>query len=224
MAEDEAGPRRRRKAARPQEIAAAALEVFAERGFAAARLDDVAARAGVSKGTLYLYFPGKEELFKAVVRETLVPHLARLEAMGMATDGPVLPLLERFLGELGRTLATSRLGAIPKLVLAEAQNFPEIARFYADEVIARGLAALGRLVERGIERGELRPVDVPATVPCIVAPLLLLALFKSSLQPFARPELLPVEAVVGAHLELLRRGLGAHAEDGGPEDGRSGDG
>jgi AcrR family transcriptional regulator len=219
MAEEAAAPRRRRKAARPQEIVAAALEVFAERGFAAARLDDVAARAGVSKGTLYLYFPGKEDLFKAVVRETLLPQLARLEAMGRAADGPVLPLLERFLAELGRVIATSRAGAIPKLVLAEAQNFPEIARFYVDEVIARGLGALGRLVERGIARGELRPVDVAATVPCLVAPLLLLALFRNSLEPFAPPDLLPAEAVVRAHLGLLRRGLGARPEDGRPDGG-----
>lgn len=210
-----AGPqppsRQRRKEARPQEILEAALAVFARKGFAATRLDEVAARAGIGKGTLYLYFSSKEELFKAVVRETLLPHLARLEAVSAAGGGPVLPLIERFLVELAQRIeardGTDGLAAIPRLVLAEAQSFPEIARFYAEEVIARGLAALGGLLERGIRAGELRPVDVPATLPCLLAPLLLAALFESSLRPAAPTALPPATAIIAAHLALLRHGL-----------------
>src|SRR5579863_5082118 len=120
----------RRKEARPGEILDAALACFAERGFAATRLDDVARRAGITKGTLYLYFPNKEELFKAVIRETLVPELIRLGTASGA--GPAVPSIDGMIADFQR-LAASPIGAIPKLVLGEAANFPEIARFYLDE-------------------------------------------------------------------------------------------
>ena len=199
---------RRRKEARPDEILAAALASFAERGFAATRLDDVAARAGISKGTLYLYFNGKEELFEAVVRAALVPNLERLEALSATFDGPSAQLLERLLLTIAGVV-DSQVGAIPKLVIAEAGNFPELARFYLDEVVRRGLRLIGTIVRRGIGRGEFRPIDVDHAVFCVIAPMLLAALWKRSLEPHDEAPL-DAQALAQAQLDLVLRGLEAH--------------
>jgi AcrR family transcriptional regulator len=201
---------RRRKEARPDEILAAALASFAERGFAATRLEDVAARAGISKGTLYLYFKGKEELFEAVVRATLLPNIARLEALAATFDGPSARLLERLLLTLAGVVS-SQVGAIPKLVIAEAGNFPDLARFYLDQVVRRGLRLIGAILRRGIERGEFRPVDVDHTVFGVIAPMLLAALWKNSLEPYDVAPL-DTQALARAHLELVLRGLEAHTK------------
>ena len=199
---------RRRKEARPEEILAAALESFAERGFAATRLEDVAARAGVSKGTLYLYFKSKEELFKAVVRATLLPNLERVEALAASFEGPSAPLLERLLLTIAGVVS-SRVGGIPKLVIAEAGNFPDLARFYLEEVVRRGLRLIGAILRRGIERGEFRAVDVDHAVFCVIAPLLIAALWKNSLEAHDDAPL-DVPALARAHLDLLLRGLEVH--------------
>jgi AcrR family transcriptional regulator len=196
---------RRRKEARPDEILAAALESFAARGFAATRLEDVAARAGISKGTLYLYFKGKEELFEAVVRATLLPNLARIETLAASFDGPSRVLLERLLLTIAGVVS-SKVGAIPKLVIAEAGNFPDLARFYLDEVVRRGLRLIGAILRRGIARGEFRTIDVDHAVFCVIAPMLLAALWKNSLEPHDRAPL-DSEALVRTHLDLLLRGL-----------------
>jgi AcrR family transcriptional regulator len=196
---------RRRKEARPDEILAAALVSFAERGFAATRLEDVAARAGISKGTLYLYFKGKEELFEAVVRATLVPNIERIEALAATFEGPTGRLLERLLlGFAG--VVDSQVGAIPKLVIAEGGNFPDLAGFYLDEVVRRGLRVVAMILRRGIERGEFRKVDVDHTVFCVVAPMLIAALWKNSLEPHDHAPL-DAQALARAHLDLLRHGL-----------------
>jgi len=198
---------RRRKEARPDEILAAALASFAERGFAATRLDDVAARAGISKGTLYLYFKGKEELFEAVVRATLVPNIERLEALVATFRGPSAQLLEQLLMTVA-AVVESQAGAIPKLVVAEAGNFPDLARFYLDEVVRRGLRLIGTILRRGIQRGEFRPLDVEPATFCVFGPILLAALWKNSLEPYDDAPL-DAQALARAHLDLLLRGLEA---------------
>jgi AcrR family transcriptional regulator len=195
----------RRKTARPGEILSAALASFAERGFAATRLDEVAARAGVTKGTLYLYFHSKEELFKAVVRQELVPNLERAETMVAGSTAPSLAVLEKLVG-LFAEIVGSPLGAIPKLVLTEAGNFPDLARFYRDEVVDRCKALFHKLIERGVETGELRPVDIESTVMCIVAPLLLAALWRHSFEPHSA-HALDIAALCRAEFDLVRRGL-----------------
>jgi AcrR family transcriptional regulator len=196
---------RRRKTARPAEILSAALASFAERGFAATRLDDVAARAGVTKGTLYLYFRNKEELFKAVVRQELLPTIEWAEAMVAQSAASSMVMLEQ-LAELFSRIISSRLSAIPKLVLTEAGNFPDLARFYLEEVVDRGKALLRKVLERGVETGEFRPIDSESVVLCVIAPLLLACLWRHSFEPHSdRP--LDIEALFRAHLDLLRRGL-----------------
>jgi AcrR family transcriptional regulator len=196
---------RRRKEARPDEILAAALASFAERGFAATRLEDVAAGAEISKGTLYLYFKSKEELFEAVVRAKLLPNLERIEALAAAFEGPSADLLQRLLLTIA-DVVDSRTGAIPKLVIAEAGNFPELARFYLDEVVRRGLRLIGKILRRGIGRGEFRPIDVDHAVFCVIAPMLIAALWKNSLEPHDDAPL-DVPRLAQAHLDLLLRGL-----------------
>jgi AcrR family transcriptional regulator len=196
---------RRRKTARPTEILSAALASFAERGFAATRLDDVAARAGVTKGTLYLYFRNKEELFKAVVRQELVPTIELAEAIVADAGTPGFSLIEQLVGIFSQIIR-SPLSAIPKLVLTEAGNFPDLARFYLEEVVDRGMRLLRNILGRGVEAGELRPVDAQSAVMCVIAPLLLAALWRHSLERHAdRP--LDIDALCRTHLELLRRGL-----------------
>lgn len=173
----------RRKQARPQEVIAAAFHLFVERGFAATRLEDVAARAGVSKGTLYLYFENKQELFKAVVRESIVPVIDEADAMVDNFAGPTADLFgELMMGWWQRIGSTSRAG-IMKLIMAEAGNFPDIAAFYHEEVISRGHALIERLLARGRARGEFRDVDLPAARSVLMAPMLMLIMWKHSFAP-----------------------------------------
>jgi AcrR family transcriptional regulator len=199
---------RRRKDARPAEIVDAALEVFAERGFSAARLDDVAARAGISKGTLYLYFPSKEELFKAVVRQALLPNLARVERLLREHPGPAAAQVELMIGQIGALLQNTRIGAIPKLIIAESGNFPELARFYLEEVIQRGLGLFATVLERGIASGELRAVDVGHGARTLVAPVLLAAIWKSTFEAHAGAEL-DAQAFLASAADVLLTGLRA---------------
>ena len=221
---------RRRKDDRPAEIIAAALALFAAHGFAATRLDDIADRAGVSKGTLYLYFPSKEDLFKAVVREALLPNLAEAEARLDDAKASSARVLEEILGRLAAVVATTPLGAIPKLVIAEAGNFPGLARFYVDAVPKRGFAMFRRLIERGIARGEFRQVDAEAVAPIFAAPVLLMALWKHVLEPHAKshgkspakspaksqggPVIDPKRFIAGT-LDILLNGLKKRPGDGG---------
>lgn len=197
---------RRRKEDRPAEIIAAALESFAERGFAATRLDDIADRAGVTRGTLYLYFPSKEELFKAVVRQSIVPVIARVEQMIANYTGPTADLLAKLILSFPDTVLRSRVSAIPKLVIGEARNFPELAQFYLDEVIRRGRRVITAVVRRGVERGEFRPVDLDHIFFCVMAPVLLTALWQHSFGLYDRKALNP-NALLQSHVDVLLRGL-----------------
>jgi len=166
-------PRReRRKDARPGELIDAALDVFSDRGFAGARLDDIARRAGVTKGTVYLYFASKEELFEAAVRHTLVSSIARADATVRDFEGSTPDLLRAVLTGWWHGVVRTKAAALGKLMVAEATNFPELARFYYDNVIEPGRRLQARILERGIERGEFRPVPVELTVSFIIAPLL----------------------------------------------------
>jgi AcrR family transcriptional regulator len=196
----------RRKDARPGEIVAAALDCFAERGFTATRLDDVAARAGVTKGTVYLYFQNKEDLFKAVVRESVLPLLER--AMGELAVGPEDPRerIRRVVTFLAGELLGSRLSVIPKLVFAEAGNFPVIARFYLDEVVVPVRAFLAGVLREGVDRGQFRPVDPEHAFYSVVAPLLVAALWQNSFGPY-EDRTLDGAAMVRQHLDIILRGL-----------------
>lgn len=196
---------RRRAEDRPGEIVAAALRMFAERGYAATKLEDVARAAGIAKGTVYLYFATKEDLFRAVVRQEILPTLEQFETVFAAWDGPTPDLLRMLFLHLAAVMETD-VGGIPKLVLSELGNFPEIAQFYAEEVAGRGIAQLERLLRRGAERGEFRPVPATLLVPVLIGPLLMLLLWRHSLGRHGNLHF-DARAVLETHLDLLLRGL-----------------
>jgi len=202
----------RRKEARPAEILAAALDVFRARGFAAARLEDVAAKAGVSKGTLYLYFQSKEALFKALVREAVLPNIERAEALVRAHPGPASTILAELLTNFGLLMATDdRVSAFPKLMIAEAGNFPELARFYLHKVIRRGMRLMAGIIRRGIETGEFQAVDPAAAARLAVAPILFLALWRHSFAAFD-PGAPKPRRIVESHVQVFLAGLAARKE------------
>ncbi len=197
---------KRRKEARPGEIVAAALELFAERGFAATKLAEVARRAGVTKGTLYLYFDSKEALFKAMVRETIVPVIAQGEALARSFTGSARELFERLVREYWRLVGETALAGIPKLMMAEAANFPELARFYYDEVVTRGHRLMASVIERGVAHGEFRPVDVPVAAKLAMSPLMHATVVRQSFA-VCMPEGFDVRKYLDTHIELYLHGI-----------------
>lgn len=152
--------RRRAPEERPQQILDAAFHEFGERGLAGARLDDIARRANVAKGTIYLYFPNKEELFREMVRQSMVQALDRNEAIiaEHANDSSTDQLTALF-AEWWKFLRSDRFGVVHRLVIGELHNFPDLMQFYADEVILRGRRVLSSVIARGVERGEFRSID-----------------------------------------------------------------
>ncbi|MBK7900147.1 MAG: TetR/AcrR family transcriptional regulator [Betaproteobacteria bacterium] len=205
-----APPRKRRKEARPGELTAAALELFVEKGYAATRLEDIAARAGVSKGTLYLYFEGKDALFKAVIQEGLVPALAELEGLVAGHRGSSSDLLRRLIENWWAMVGETPYSGIPKLMIAEARNFPEVAQFYYENVVLRGRRLFAAVLERGMACGEFRRLDIPACIDVVIAPMLMLVIWRHSLAHCRLASQEP-RAYLDVHLELLRGGLLAPA-------------
>ena len=204
---------RRRKAARPEELVVAALEVFVERGYAAARLEDVARRAGVTKGTIYLYFENKEALFKAMVRQTIVPTIARAEQEVAAHRGSAAALVRQLVLGWWDVIGKPPLSGLPKLMMAEAATFPELARFYHDEVISRGQRLLRGVLERGIQSAEFRRVDVQPAVRLALAPVLHAANWQHSFA-LCRCGAFDIPRYLNQHLDIFLRGIaGAPGRD-----------
>src|SRR5471030_1136835 len=209
LAPTETKPRwERRKDARPQELLAAALEQFVERGFAATRLEDVARRAGVSKGTLYLYFANKEELFKAVVREAIVHPIGEAEHVITAFEGSSAELLREILMTWWEQVGATRLAGISKLMMAESGNFPELAHFYNDEVIARGNGLITRVLERGMASGEFRTVDPAVMTQVLTAPVIMLEMWAHSFIPCDMQHIDPA-VYLSTFIDFAVRGLAA---------------
>lgn len=194
----------RRKDERPQEIVAAALKEFAQRGFAATRLDDVAARAGVAKGTIYLYFDSKADLFKAVVRDTVVPQFEQAGNLMAEFDGPTEDLLRMFLKRIAHEFVETDVHHIIRLIHAEGQQFPELAEFYFKEVISRGMARMREILARGVQRGEFRDAGLDAYPQLIVSPALMATMWKSTFEPFSPMDL---DHALDLHIDIMLNGL-----------------
>ncbi len=196
-------PSRARKvepAARRQAILDAALHVFAERGFEAARLDDVAARAGVAKGTLYLYFRDKEALFEELVRGAVSPIIEAVSKAASAPDVPASAILETFFALFQKEVLGTKRKLLLRLIIAEGPRFPRVAEFYHREVVTRGIGLMRGVAERAVRRGEFGS-DAAARFPqLIVAPLILAVVWDSL---FARIDPLDVAGLLRAHRELL---------------------
>ncbi len=196
---------KRRKADRPDEIIAAAMALFAEKGFAAARLDDIAARAGVSKGALYLYFPTKQDMFRAVVEQAVGPNFASAQQMSMGEVA--FADLARGMGQMmAHMAATSPLGGIVKMVIAEAGNFPELASIWYERSIAPVLGLLTEKIARGQARGEIRPGDPRQYALSLVAPTVLGAVWRETFTPVGAPAF-DLKSLAEQHVETMLRGM-----------------
>jgi AcrR family transcriptional regulator len=194
-----AANRAEKSAERRAAIVEAAMDEFIARGFAATRLDDVAKRAGVAKGTLYLHFKDKESMFEELIRTALVPLIGRLAAPPPIT-GPVRDAVERFAETFIREIASTRRGDIIRLIVAEGPRFPAIADFYFREVVSKGMAAMRALVQLAITRGEIRQREIAEFPQLIVAPAIVAVIWQSL---FARHAPLDGLAMFKVHLDLI---------------------
>jgi AcrR family transcriptional regulator len=195
--------RAERRAARRETILAAALDEFSGRGFAGARLDDVARRAGVAKGTIYLYFRDKEELFQELVRSALSPFVATIEG-SLSLNLPLRVVCDRLAISFAREVLGTRRKDIIRLVLFEGRRFPKVAKFYYHEVPERAFAAVRALVKRGVERGEIADDTLAKFPQLIIAPALVAILWDGLFDKFER---LDTEALLRAHFNLMFKAI-----------------
>ena len=198
----------RRKQARPAEILDAALKVFAQKGFAAARMDDIAKEAGVTKGTIYLYFENKEAVFKSLVHEAVGTTLSDVATGARTYQGSARILLRMILTRIMQLLIDSNKFVLPKIVIGESSNFPWLAEFYRFEIIEKGMELMISLIERGIAQGEFRRLPAHHVARLCVAPVLLSAVWRAT---FAHLDAEPYDykGLIDTHLDVLFRGLAA---------------
>jgi AcrR family transcriptional regulator len=197
---------RRRKADRPGEIVGAAMAVFAEKGFAAARLDEIAARAGVSKGALYLYFETKEDLFRAVVDQAIGPNIQAVRAMIAAHPGPIGDLLRLAPDRIAAIMETLPVGGVVKMVIAEAGNFPELARVWHDRLAAQALGALTDAIAAAQARGEVRAGDPRIYALELISPLLIGLIWRETFVPVGA-EPFDLRALARQHAQTMLGGM-----------------
>lgn len=197
---------RRRKEERPGDIVAAALQIFSEKGFAGARIEEIAKRAGVSKGTLYLYFETKEEMFRAVVREVVVPNVETVRAAFEAADMPFADLLRLFLPKFAEIVTTVPIGAVAKMVVGESRNFPELAKVWHDDVILKAVGLIAGLIERAQAKGEVRAGDPRTHAFSIMGPMLIGVLWRETFTPVGGAAL-DLSAIARQHAETVLGGL-----------------
>ncbi len=201
--------RQRRKEARPQELLQAALLLFDQKGFAATRIDEVAQKAGVSKGTLYLYYPSKEDLFKAVVRQNLSSLIEEGQQMAATFEGSSAELLRRLMQTWWERVGDTAVAGIHKIVLAEVRNFPELAQFYTDEVIIPADRLFTSAVQRGVDSGEFRELPLHEVAHALIAPMIFMALQRHSFGccPVTGGVDVDPSLMLQTHLDLVLRGL-----------------
>jgi TetR/AcrR family transcriptional regulator len=198
----------RRKEARPGELIQAALELFVEKGFAATRSEEVAVRAGVSKGTLFLYFPSKTELFKAVIAESLAGRFDEWNAEFDVFEGSTSDMLRTCMNVWWERIGSTRAAGLTKLMLSEGNNFPELAAFYRQEVVAPGHALIRRILRRGIDSGEFAPLDVDHASYAVTAPMTVLTLMQHSASTCLDGQVvIDTRTYLALQTELLIRGL-----------------
>lgn len=210
----------RRKQARPGELLAAALDLFVEKGYAATRVEAVAQRAGVSKGTLFLYFASKDELFKAVVRENISGRFPQWSEELDAFEGSASDLLRHAMQVWWSHIGDTKASGISKLIMSEASNFPELAVFYNHEVIEPANGLIHRILQRGVASGEFHPMELHYGVHMVMAPMLYLLLWKHSMGHCVPrdPPLVPQD-YLNAQIHTLLNGLRMVPSHGNPTRG-----
>jgi len=196
----------RRAEDRPREICDAALEVFAEKGFAAAKLDEIARRAGVSKGTLYLYFNDKEDLFRAVVRSAIAPNIEAITSVIAQAEAPFADIVRMFFAGFAEREAHLPIGAVAKMVIGESRNFPGLAKVWHDEVASKAIGTLASFVERAQQRGEVRAGEPRLYAFSLMGPMVLGALWRATLVP-AGGEPLDLAVLAKQHAETVLQGM-----------------
>lgn len=199
---------RRRKEDRPGEITAAAFDAFAEKGYAATRVEEVAERAGVSKGLMYVYFRTKEELFKAVIRSIVVKRVDALVAIVDATELSAEEFIRGPMADFMKRIPGSPVSVVIRLLLAEGPRHPDLVDYYWQNVVSKGLAAITRLIERGIERGEFRRGAVADFPQLFLAPVMMATIWKLLFQK--RP--LDADGMIDAQLDMLLAALKTNGE------------
>lgn len=197
---------RRRADARPAEIAAAAYKVFSDKGYAAAKLDEIAAAAGVSKGALYLYFDTKQDIFEAVVAQALVANIEAIEAMVDSYAGKTADLIRVIAGRVAEIASVSPVGKLLKLVIGESGNFPELARVWHDKLVARAIAMMSKLIRRGQENGEFRAGDPRNLALSLISPMVVAVIFRETFEP-AGAKGFDIPALMNQHVETVLNGL-----------------
>jgi len=175
---------KRRKEARPEEILDAALQLFTEKGFSSTRMIDVAKSAGISKGTLYLYFDNKEAIFRDVVQQRITPQLDHVASIIDDFEGTYAELLRNMINGWWMNIACSSLSAIPKIIISESGNFPELAEFFTKNVVTRSRDLFSKVIVRGIASGEFVPYEAETVARLVVAPLVQATIWMHSLKPY----------------------------------------
>ena len=196
--------RRRRKDARPAEIIAAAMRLWAERGFAATRLEDVAAGADIAKGTIYRYFPSKEALFEAALQDRLVATMDRARNMAEAEDVPTRVMLARFFESVRAELVDRGSLVFLRILLSEGHRFPDLVARYEAVALGRGMATVRAILAAGIARGDLRPETAELDPRLLMAPTILLSLWASVFRTEGLPD---IRTALDQHVDILIRGL-----------------
>ena len=207
--------RERRKEARPGELLDAALDLFVEKGFAATRAEEVAARAGVSKGTLFLYFQSKEDLFKAVVRENISGHFKEWNETFDNFKGTSAEMVALCMNEWWRRVGATKASGIEKLMLSEAGNFPDIAAFYRQEVVEPGQSLIRRILQRGRDSGEFKDMDLDYAVFSIISPMIFMMLAKhSAVTCVSHEACMDPEKYIASQLQIILYGMSkAHLQN-----------
>ncbi len=199
---------RRRKEARPEEILEAALSLFTEKGFAATRMNDVAKLAGISKGTLYLYFESKEAIFHELIQEMVTPKIAQVEKFVEQHQGSNAELLTLLIMNWWKEVASTRLSAIPKLMVSESGNFPELGEFFVKRVVKRARAVFVRVIRQGIEQNEFIREDPETLVRLVMAPIMQSAIWAHSLKQYDDDQ--DMDEYIAMHVRLIEKSLVKH--------------
>ena len=194
------GARKEQSAARREAIVAAALDEFSARGFVATRLEDIAKRAGVAKGTIYLHFKDKEALFEELIRTAIVPLVNRLAAGPPPVGASVRDMIEGFARTFIHEVTTTQRGDIVRLIVAEGPRFPAVADFYYREVVSKGLAGMRAAIQLGIARGEIKNKDLAQFPQLLIAPAMIAVIWQSL---FSRHAPLDANEMFRVHLDLI---------------------
>lgn len=196
---------KRRKEARPEEILDAALDLFTNKGFSSTRMVDIAKKAGVSKGTLYLYFDSKELIFQEMVKTMITPMVDEAEVVIKQFEGSSSMLLEMIVTRWWTGVWNSKLTAIPKLIISEAGNFPEMAEFYVNVIVKRVRGLFEKIIQQGIDNNEFIKCDKRTAVRLLMAPVIQAQIWKHSLRLY--DDELDEQTYIKLHLKLFLSGL-----------------